>query len=210
MDLDIDIQKWSKELVRDLPTVNGVDKLPSLYFVGKAGSGKSYCSKFMTDKYGYTVAKFAYPIYLIAEKYFNMQGKDRRLLQVLGTEAGRETINQDIWVNRFKEDMRMISTTTDILSMQPIKFVMDDCRFPNEHKILTELGFKGIYLNVPDKLRKQRLVGRDGKTQEDTFNHTSETSIDLFKHNLIQLDASGDLEDMYLKINNMLFTLRGV
>ena len=49
----------------------------------------------MIKKYKYQVAKFAYPVYMIAEKYFNMKQKDRKLLQIIGTEAGRDKINSD-------------------------------------------------------------------------------------------------------------------
>jgi len=209
-DLDIDKQKRADELIQYLPNIKGADKLPSLYFVGKAGSGKSYCAKFMTEKYGYRVAKFAYSLYMIAEKYFDMQRKDRRLLQVIGTDAGRDMIDPDIWVNRFEEDMRMVQITSARLGIPLPKFVMDDCRFTNEHKILQKIGFRGIYLNVSDEKRKERLVGRDGLSQEDTFNHRSETMVDLFKDDLIQLDASGDIEDTYKKLNIILEYLAAV
>jgi dephospho-CoA kinase len=203
-DLDIDKQKWADELIEKLPNIEGVEKLPSIYFVGKAGSGKSYCAKFMIKKYGFHIAKFAYPVYMIAEKYFGMQTKDRKLLQIIGTEAGRDKINSEIWVTRFMEDMKIVRITSEKMGIPTPKFVMDDCRFPNERNVLWELGFYGIYLNVSDELRKSRLVGRDGVTQEDTFNHRSETLIDTFKDDLIQLDASGDLENCYTKLNQTL------
>ena len=203
-DLDIDKQKWADELIEKLPNIEGAEKLPSIYFVGKAGSGKSYCAKFMIKKYGFRVAKFAYPVYMIAEKYFNMRDKDRKLLQVIGTDAGRDMVGPDLWVNRFEEDMRIVQVTSARLSIPLPKFVSDDCRFPNEHKVLSHSGFMGIYLDVNEEVRKSRLIGRDGVSQEDTFNHRSETMIDTFKDDVIQLDASGDLEDSYFKLNQIL------
>ena len=81
---------------------------------------------------------------------------------------------------------------------------MDDCRFPNEHQTLKDLGFVGIYIDVSDDIRKKRLMGRDGTTQEDTLNHKSEVLIDSFKDDLISLDGSGSLEESYKNLNILL------
>ncbi len=207
MSKDQNLQEKAENLVNELPDITNADKLPNIYFVGKAGAGKSYSANFMIKKYGYGVAKFAYPVYMIAEKYFNMTSKDRRLLQVIGTDAGRDQVDSEIWVNRFKEDMKIIRLTAKILERPVPKFVMDDCRFPNEHEILKELGFVGIYIDVPDEIRKIRLIGRDGTAQEGTLNHKSETLIDSFKDDLIKLDGTGSLEESFRQLNKLLTTL---
>jgi len=204
---DEHLQNKATQLIKEIPDITGVEKLPNIYFVGKAGSGKTYSAKFMIEKYRYEVAKFAYPVYMIAEKYFGMKDKDRKLLQVIGTDAARDQINYEIWVNRFKEDMRIVRLTAGILNLPLPKFVMDDCRFPNEHAILKELGFVGIYIDVSDEIRKERLIGRDGKAQEATLNHKSETLIDTFKDDLIKVDGNGSLEESFRKLNNTLKTL---
>jgi len=201
---DKHLQLLATKLIAELPAIKHPEKLPNLYFVGKAGAGKSYNAKFVIEKYDYQVAKFAYPVYMIAEKYFSMKDKDRKLLQIIGTDAARDKVDSEIWVKRFKEDMQIVKITTEILNKPVSKFVMDDCRFPNEYKILKELGFIGIYINVPDEIRYSRLIGRDGTTQEKTLNHKSETLIDTFKDELIQLDGSGDLERSYKELNKLL------
>lgn len=204
---DEHLQLLATKLILELPAIKYPEKLPNLYFVGKAGVGKSYNAKFVIEKYGYQVAKFAYPVYMIAEKYFNMKNKDRKLLQVIGTDAGRDQINSEIWVKRFEEDMKIVKMTTKILNKSIPKFVMDDCRFPNEHQILKEFGFVGIYIDVPDKIRYSRLAVRDGTVQENTLNHKSEILIDSFKDELIKLDGSGTLEQSYKKLNELLRSL---
>lgn len=204
---DKHLQDLADELIKEIPDIVDSEKLPNIYFVGKAGAGKSYSANFMIKKYGYGVAKFAYPVYMIAEKYFNMKDKNRKLLQVIGTDAARDQIDSEIWVERFKQDMNIVKLTAEKLNITIPKFVMDDCRFPNEHKVLKELGFIGIYINVSDKKRRQRLIGRDGTTQENTLNHKSETLIDTFKDDLIQLDGSGSLEESYRILNNFLQSL---
>ena len=192
------------KLIKEISNIYKLENLPNIYFVGKAGAGKSYSAKFLIKKYNYQVAKFAYPVYMIAEKYFNMKKKDRKLLQIIGTEAARDNIDTEIWVNRFKEDMKIVKLTVQKLNLLIPKFVMDDCRFPNEHKILQELGFVGIYIKVPDKIREKRLENRDGNSQKNTLQHRSETLIDTFKDELIQLDGSGSLEESYIKLNKLL------
>ena len=201
---DEQLQILANQLIKDIPAIKYSERLPNLYFVAKAGAGKTYNAKFVIKKYGYQIAKFAYPVYMIAEKYFNMTKKDRKLLQVIGTDAGRDLIDSEIWVKRFKEDMLIVKKTAEILNKSTQKFVMDDCRFPNEHQILKELGFIGIYIDVPDKIRYKRLIGRDGKAQKNTLNHKSETLIDSFKDDLIKLDGSGSLEQSYRKLNELL------
>ncbi len=204
MDRDKDLQILAGELIKKIPNIVDAELLPNIYFVAKAGAGKSYSARFLIEKYGFQTAKFAYPIYMIAEKYFGMTEKDRKLLQILGTEAGRDTIRQSIWIDRFEEDMLIIRKTTELLNRQVPKFVMDDCRFPNEHEVLKRLGFVGIYIDVPDETRRGRLIGRDGTAQESTLNHKSETLIDTFKKDLIRVDGSGDLEASYRKLNDLL------
>ena len=80
--------------------------MKNIFFVGKAGAGKTYSANFLIEKHGYLSAKFAYPVYMIAEKYFNMTKKDRELLQKIGTEGGR-SINKTIWIDRLLEDIQI-------------------------------------------------------------------------------------------------------
>ena len=176
--------------------------MKNVYFVGKAGAGKTYCANYLKEHYLYKTAKFAYPVYNIAYDYFNMNKelKDRNLLQIIGTEAGREQLDNNIWVNRFLEDMAIVSYASGLLGIPYHKWVLDDCRFPNEHEALKKAGWIGIYLDVNDNIRLGRLGKRDGTKQEETLQHSSETSVDLFKHELIQLDCNGTLEETYANL----------
>jgi len=207
-EVESDLEVKASQIINDIEKVTQAERLPNIYFVGKAGAGKTFCARFLIEKYNYCHAKFANPVYMIAEKYFRMEGKDRKLLQTIGTDAGRDKINTDLWINRFKEDMEIVKITSKKMKMKTPKFVMDDCRFPNEHKILKSLGFVGIYLNVSDDIRKGRLILRDGTAQEETLHHKSETLIDTFKDELITMDASGDLTHTYECLSNILKNLR--
>jgi len=179
-------------------------KLPNVYFVGKAGSGKTYSANYLIENYGYIRAKFAFPVYNLAFDYFNMKGKNRELLQAIGTEVGRNMVDGNIWINRFKEDIFIIEHTYKSLYKMEVNLVADDVRFPNEHKLLQSMGWVGIYLDVPDDIRVKRLANRDGNAQVETLSHSSETIVDSFKDDLIKADASGTLEHMYQQIGDIL------
>jgi len=175
--------------------------MKNVYFVGKAGSGKTSCTKHLQEKYGYKTAKFAYPVYHIAEDYFGMKEKDRKVLQIIGTDAGRYFINPDMWVNRFKEDMEIVILTSAFLGLSVPNFCSDDVRFNNEHLILKSMGWTGIYIYCDDDIRFKRLENRDGYTQEKFNNHSSETSIDYFCGSLIQIDGGLPMKDMLDKLD---------
>jgi len=178
--------------------------MKNIYIVGKAGSGKSTVATFLVEKYGYQVAKFAYPVYNLAYNYFDMKGKDRRLLQVLGTDIGRGQIDNNLWVTRFLQDMLMVEGTRKKLNLPTRFFILDDCRFINEHKLLKDMGWCGIYLDVPEDIRIQRLTGRDVNACVECLNHTSEVSVDVFKDDLIKVNANCSVEEMNLNVVSIL------
>jgi len=65
-----------------------------------------------------------------------------------------------------------------------------------------------IYLNVPNDLRKARLISRDGDAQEGTLNHISELEMDKFKDQCYQLDSSGSLDQTYERLEELLEYIR--
>lgn len=175
----------------------------NVFFVGKAGAGKTFSANYLIEKYDYILAKFAYPVYMIAEKYFGMIKKERRLLQIIGTEGGRG-IDKEIWIKRLFQDIEIVKKVREMEGLSEPYFVLDDCRFENEARVLIDKGWIGIYLDCPDEIRYERLNIRDGYDQRKFANHSSESSIDNFKDLLYYVDASGSLDDMYWQIDNIL------
>jgi len=129
----------------------------NIYICGPAGAGKTYTAKYLIQKFKFLGAKVAFPVYGLAYDYFHMDKKDRKLLQTIGTEGARDVVDSDIWVNRFIEDIKIVETTRKLLDLPKVGFVCDDCRFENEHKTLKENGWIGLYLNVSDEIRLERL-----------------------------------------------------
>ena len=97
---------------------------------GRAGSGKSTFAKMLAEHLdSFTILPFAKPLKDIAYSMGwngEKDDKGRRLLQLLGTECGRECINENIWVRKWQERAHEIGA----------KFtIADDCRFDNEAEI---------------------------------------------------------------------------
>lgn len=91
--------------------------------------------------------------------------KDGSLLQLLGTEWGRATFGEDVWVRCLQNQVRSFGSRTGAV------FIIDDCRFPNEL-----FGFPGAFsirLNCDRDARKGRAHG-----WRETETHQSETALD--------------------------------
>lgn len=132
---------------------------------GRIGSGKSTIAKEIVKLVpNAKVTSFAGPVKTIAKTVFGWDGakdeRGRRLLQVIGTDAGR-AYNQDIWVH-------MMQTQLGLLLAQGIPLVIiDDLRFDNEAEALKNRGGEIV-----------RLTGRGGASGEIGA-HASEQGITI-------------------------------
>ena len=111
---------------------------------GKMGSGKTALvnklKTYLTVK-GCCVyyKKYADPLYEMHDAVLNIlknygieRGpKDRDLLQVLGTEYGRNCIGENVWADMMKNCTDKFFNDDSFLSEKRIVLI-DDCRFPNE------------------------------------------------------------------------------
>lgn len=131
--------------------------------------------------------------------------KHGRLLQVLGTEAFREAIDEDYWVKATRE---LCSQTLD-LGVNVI--VIDDCRFPNELTAFDGLcPVMNIRLEASESIRKARAEG-----WRDNSNHSSETALDghLDSFDTIYFTANVSVEEISQEILYKIeeyFNIKGV
>jgi len=119
--------------------------------------GKTTVANFLNAGCGYQKMKFAYPMKAMIYALLFSAGVDqegatrlvegdlkdewipalkstpRNLMQTLGTEWGRKTIHEDLWVN-------LLEATLDDLLGQGKKVVIDDMRFQNEFDLINKLG----------------------------------------------------------------------
>lgn len=68
--------------------------------------------------------------------------KGRRLLQLLGTECGRECIAEDIWLNHWKESYFSERNFFDLI-------IVDDIRFEDEASLIRRFGGLLVHITRP-------------------------------------------------------------
>ncbi len=172
---------------------------------GKQGSGKSTTTERLAHELrqkGYFVYlyKFATPLYEMHDavlpilKSYDLVPQDMkklgRLLQLLGTEFGREYLGSDVWVNCAKTYLKKCSTLPGDNGV----LLIDDCRFKNELAAFQDTGFT-VRLEADRDIRKSRC-----DSWRDTEDHISETDLDgsLNKFSLTcRTDVPGlDLDDV--------------
>ena len=102
---------------------------------GAIGSGKSTAAEHLAKKLHAVVKPFAKPIKDFAS-ILGWNGlkdtKGRRLLQLLGTEVGRECISDTIWIDKWQAALDNTGQNCTV--------ICDDLRFRNEYEHLDELA----------------------------------------------------------------------
>ena len=163
---------------------------------GAAGSGKNAVASILRRNHSFGVIAFADPIYdavaaitgmhrreledrTIKERVIPWLGKSpRELLQTLGTEWGRNTVRDDIWIQRAMRAARDYR-----------RVAICDCRFANEAEAIRRAG--GFVWQV--RRQAAGLAGSAGR-------HASEAGIpdDLVD---LRIDNDGSLADLEMAVN---------
>ena len=162
----------------------------------KQGGGKTtLCNELLqvnlASKF-YAAFKFSYaePLYEmhnaiqdIWHKYgYEKVKKDGALLQYLGTDYGRKTRGESVWVDIMRHRIRsmMLHKSNSVLhSCELLLILIDDCRFRNEFHAFDEwkdVKTINIRLYAPKEVRKTRVnCWRDNDT------HPSEVDLDEYE-----------------------------
>ena len=147
------------------PTID----LPNVAFIGKAGAGKTTGADFLAAEFGYMRASFAKPLKDVAAQIWGESARtDRAKLQGLGVAV--RDIDPDAWCTLLVRQIRQ--------APPQLRWVVDDCRFPNEYQALGELGFVFIRVIAYGEQRIDRLVANGKLTDVEQLNHISETALD--------------------------------
>ena len=124
----------------------------------------------------------------------------RKLLQLLGTEAGRQIIHPNIWVNALFADWKSgyveqgagwIETEDDYPN-----WIITDVRFPNEAKAIKDKG--GILIRVNRTYYtedKKYIIGYD-----PFETHPSETALDDYDGFDYVIENDGTVQDLIDKV----------
>lgn len=120
-----------------------------------------------TEELGYVEAKEEYPEY-------------RAFLQRMGTEFGRNIIDEDLWVDLTRE--RILDHT-----LVGGAVVVTGIRFPNELKMIDDIGGRSIWINRPGLA-----------TAESHATHASESGVAAEDFDIV-VQNDGDLDELYAK-----------
>lgn len=157
---------------------------------GKQGSGKTSitaaihailetrdCHVF-TDKFARTLYEMHDAVLAVARRYgIPVQKKEGRLLQVIGTDWGREIHGEDVWTNcavaRYQQIRKDVGAGVFGGDNRRAVFLIDDLRFRNEMQAFHNLGALTFRLEAAREVRKARA---DAWREDDT--HQSEVDLD--------------------------------
>ena len=107
----------------------------------------------------------------------------RLLLQLMGTECGRQIIHPNIWVNALMSEYKIIENYNTIYP----NWIITDVRFPNEFRSIKNKGGITIRVNRPNL--------------PESF-HLSEISLNSAECDYT-IDNNGNIEELIEKIKNL-------
>lgn len=157
---------------------------------GGMGVGKSTAVSVIKKEFNAELIKFAQPLYDIQEyvyqRIFSVYArketfvKDRKLLQWIGTEWGRDTISQTLWVDIWKA--AALRTLEDGYIV-----VCDDVRFDNEAETIRAMG--GKIIEITSKYADARIDTDAGISKHASESGLSRNLIDKTVDNSDTLQA---------------------
>lgn len=118
----------------------------------------------------------------------------RDFLQILGTEALRDGLHKNTWVNALLADYKAYNVSTDEdgnVTYRMPHWIITDTRFPNELAAVKEKG--GITIKVV----------RDNTTNIGAT-HSSETALDNVTDWDYVIDNNGSLEDLKRQLSEII------
>lgn len=166
---------------------------------GTAGSGKDTTAQFLVKQHGFKAFAFADAVrdalkivLAIEDKYFEYPLKEvviqkygksaRELMQALGTDWGRNSVSEDIWVDiAINKAWSSLSAGSNV--------VLTDVRFENEANKIRKLGGKIWHIRRPGSGTKHF--------------HESESGIATLPYDYVIANHSG-LENLYEDIETIL------
>lgn len=170
-------------------------------FGHKMGTGKDTAADTLVQNHGYANVKYADKLKELCASLFGWnrdlledpQFKDmkddfwnitpRRALQIVGTEAMRNNVRDDIWVKSLELQIRTGSYHS--------RYVVTDVRFPNEADAIRQWGGHVFRIDRP---------GYCGGT------HASETALDDYTKWDGVIDNTGTVAELHVAVVDMLTT----
>lgn len=133
---------------------------------------------------------------------FNELMSVREFLQKLGTEAMRNGLHQNVWVNALFADYRRPKMSEP----NPSNWIITDVRFPNELEAINDVNGLTIRITSPFIRFSDGSYRAKSKMMGDYDNeHPSETALDTFGFDY-EIINDGSIDDLIAKVRQILIT----
>lgn len=132
----------------------------------------------------------------------------RYMLQLMGTEAGRDVFNKDIWIYSVEKRMQGIENV-----------VVPDVRFPNEIEFIRNMGGKVIRVKRGPEPQWYETAHSDNI---ENFNSSACTAMSIYYPQVhfsewawigqrfdYIIENDGTLDDLRIKLNNIMENMNG-
>lgn len=164
--------------------------------IGRARSGKDTVAGYLSIRYHFAQAAFADPLKDMLQAAFgdlfrkgdreqpiDWLGKSpRQLMQSLGTEWGRNTVHQDIWVLLMEQKILTEKAINEVGIESRV--VISDVRFHNEADMILKNGGELWHIQ------------RHGETVAEHISELAQWN----NYETKLIDNNGTLEDLFLKV----------
>lgn len=173
------------------------EKAKIIILSGKARSGKDTSMEIIKKKYeslGKKVICLFYASYIkeyakrISDWDGNDETKPRTLLQVLGTDIIRNTIDDKFFINRTIEDIKVYSKFFDVI-------IIGDARFPEEIE-----DIKKVFSNVVSVHITRKDINILTETEKQ---HITETALDNYNDYDYVINNDGSIEELESKLSEI-------
>jgi len=123
----------------------------------------------------------------------------RQLLQVIGTELFRESLNKNLPSLKLRGGSIWIHLLSKKLDeLEEIGIVVSDCRFPDEYNELKKRGFTVLKINRPERVMDVKVNNTDCL---NTLKHSSESGCP-FDFEILNDGTPDDLYSKFLDAMN--------
>jgi len=147
---------------------------------GPMCSGKSTIAKHLEKDKNFKIFNFAGKVKKYCKEIFNMEYKDRALLQDFANKC--RDIKPTVWVDLVEKE---------IIKNKDSNIVIDDLRYPNELEMLKRYNFTIVKLHISKSLQIERLKITYPKTYKEhleRLDHKSESY-----YNIMAFDKEIDI-----------------
>lgn len=138
-----------------------------ILIMGTMGSGKDEVADILKE-YGYTKVKLGKDIKENVDKY-NYNNKPTRPLYQQYGQLCRQLFGEDVWNAALAREILKMKAQYKINN-----FAIADGRQNNEFEFWKARGFITIGIVADADLRDKRIIKRDGTSQKEYFNHSTE------------------------------------